>query len=90
VLLSRDEAYTVRALVTVAPVTTRQRGIPAEVALGPQDGLSRTCVVNLDSLVTIPKATLRERIALLRPAKLRALEAALYFALGLRSPDDTP
>ncbi|RPJ34838.1 MAG: type II toxin-antitoxin system PemK/MazF family toxin [Planctomycetaceae bacterium] len=34
VLLSRDDAYAVRALVTVAPVTTRIRSIPAEVPLG--------------------------------------------------------
>lgn len=39
VLLSRDEAYAIRALVTVAPVTTRIRQIPAEVPLGPEDGL---------------------------------------------------
>lgn len=31
VLLSRDEAYAIRALVIVAPVTTRVRSIPAEV-----------------------------------------------------------
>ena len=33
-LLSRDEAYAVRELVTVAPVTTRMRHIPSEVPLG--------------------------------------------------------
>jgi hypothetical protein len=49
VLLSRDEAYAVRALVTVASVTTRIRSIPAEVPLGPEDGLPRDCVANLDN-----------------------------------------
>lgn len=38
VLLSRNEAYAVRALVIVAPVTTRIRHIPTEVPLGPEDG----------------------------------------------------
>ena len=33
-LLSRNEAYAVRELVTVAPVTTRMRHIPSEVPLG--------------------------------------------------------
>jgi mRNA interferase MazF len=55
VLLSRNEAYAVRALVTVAPVTTRIRSIPAEVSLGPEDGLPRDCVANLDTIITIAK-----------------------------------
>ena len=83
VLLSRNTAYTTRSLVTVAPVTTRIRNIPAEVALGPPDGLPRDCVANLDTITTIKVAALQQRIAALRPEKLRALDAALRFALGL-------
>lgn len=83
VLLSRDEAYAVRALVTVAPVTTRIRRIPAEVDLGPEDGLPKPCVVNLDAIVTVPKAHLGEPITQLRPEKIRQIEAALRFALGM-------
>jgi len=60
-LLSRDEAYLVRDLVTVAPVTTRIRGIPVEVRLGIEDGLPNSCVVNLDTITTIPKRSLSER-----------------------------
>lgn len=45
-LLSRHEAYAVRALITVAPVTTRIRSIPAEVSLGCQDGLPRDCIIH--------------------------------------------
>lgn len=82
-LLSRDEAYAVRALVTVAPVTTRVRGIPSEVPLGPEDGLPRACVANLDTITTIAKASLRERLTGLSREKLRAVDAALHFALGL-------
>ena len=47
-LLSRNEAYVVRNAVTVAEITTTIRGIPVEVVLGPQDGLPKKCVVNLD------------------------------------------
>ena len=83
VLLSRDEAYAVRAQVTVAPVTTSRRRIPVEVDLGPEDGLPKPCAVNLDSIVTIQKAHLDQRIALLRPQKVKQIEAALRFALGL-------
>lgn len=83
-LLSRDQAYVVRSLVTVAPVTTRVRSIPVEVPLGPADGLPKPCAANLDSLATIPKASLERRIAPLSAAKLAAAESALRFALGLR------
>lgn len=82
-LLSRDEAYTVRAQVTVAPITTRIRRIPVEVPLGPEDGLPERCVANLDSIVTIPKAHLDQCVAFLRPEKVRQIEAAIRFALGM-------
>lgn len=83
VLLSRDEAYAVRELITVAPVTTRIRRIPTEVPLGREEGLPRRCVANLDIITTIPKATLGRRVSTLPPERLLALDAALRFALGL-------
>lgn len=83
VLLSRDEAYAVRELVTVAPVTTRVRRIPTEVPLGPSEGLPKPCVVNLDTITTIPRRALAESIGPLPPERLAAVERALMFALGL-------
>jgi mRNA interferase MazF len=85
-LLSRDEAYAVRSLVTVAPITGRVRGIPVEVPLGAADGMPRDCAINLDSIVTIAKAHLKRRIAPLSPDKLVAAEQALRFALALDAP----
>jgi len=85
VLLSRNEAYAVRELVTVAPVTTRMRGIPTEVPLGPADGLPKACVVNLDTITTIPRGTLTAVIGPLPSEKLMAVERSLIFALGLAS-----
>ena len=82
-LLSRNEAYAIRALVIVAPVTTRIRGISSEVPLGPEDGLPKDCVVNLDTITTIAKASLREQLTSLGAEKLRAVDAALHFSLGL-------
>jgi len=83
VLLSRDEAYEVRNAVTVAEVTTRIREIPVEVPLGPEDGLPKKCVVNLDTIVTIRKDLLVERISLLRAEKIEQINAAIKFALSL-------
>lgn len=82
-LLSRDAAYAVRSLITIAPITRTVRGIPAEVPLGLPDGLPRPCVVNCDSIATISKALLVERIAALGPTKLAAVNAAIRFTLSL-------
>ncbi len=84
VLLSRDEAYAVRNAVTVAEVTTTIRGIPVEVELGPEDGLPRKSVVNLDTIVTIRKDLLIERIAILQDEKIELINSAIKFTLSLR------
>jgi mRNA interferase MazF len=83
VLLSRDEAYNVRALVIIAPVTTRIRHIPSEVPLGISDGMPQDCVANLDTITTIPKDCLQSRLAVLSTKKLKEVEAATRFALGM-------
>ena len=85
VLLSRDEAYAVRELVTIAPVTTRARHLPVELSLSPAEGLPRPCVANLDTITTIPKKSLADRISALSEAKIAELDAALRFALGLEA-----
>lgn len=83
VLISRDEAYRVRALVTVVPLTTRARDIPVEVPLGRDEGLPRKSVANADAIVTIPKRALTEYAGVLDAEKLAQLDAAIRFALGL-------
>ena len=85
VLLSRDSAYAVRLAVTVAPVSTRIRGLPVEVPLGPADGLPQVCAANLDDITTVNKDILQRRITSLRPDKLQAVDSAILFALGLES-----
>lgn len=83
ILLSRDEAYAVRSLVIIAPVTTRIRHIHSEVPLGTADGMPRECVANLDTITTIPKDCLRQRLVGLSAGKLKEVEAAIHFVLGL-------
>ena len=84
VLLSRDVAYRVRTSITVAIVTRIARNIPVEVPLGPEDGMPQQCVVNLDDILTIPKARLAERITTLSPQKMTAVARAVIFALDLK------
>ena len=82
-LISRNEAYIVRSIVIVAPVTTRIRNIPTEVPLGTADGMSRDCVVNLDTITTIPKDCLSSRITSLSLQRIKEIEAAIHFAMGM-------
>lgn len=84
VLLSRDVAYRVRTSITVGMVTRIARNTPVEVPLGTEDGMPQQCVVNLDDILTIPKARLVERITTLSPQKMTAVAKAVIFALDLK------
>ena len=54
-----------------------------EVELGPEDGLPKKCIVNLDTIVTIRKDLLIERMTLLRGEKIDQIDSAIKFALSL-------
>ena len=82
-ILSRDKAVQVRSHVTVAPLSRTIRELPTEVLLDPSDGVPKRCVVNLDSIGTIPKVLLRERICFLSAGKMREVASAIRFALAL-------
>ena len=70
--------------ITCAPITRTIRSIQSEVELGPDDGLPAPCAITCDNLVTIPKALLDpEPVGRLQPEKLRALDLALRYALGI-------
>ncbi len=83
VLVSRDEAYEVRKMVVVAPVTTTVRAYAVEVTVGRAEGLAKKGVVNCDWLVTVAIADLKTRIGALSGTKMDQLNEALRFALGL-------
>lgn len=83
VLLSRDESYRMRNAVTIAQVTTNIRQIPVEVLLSEKDGLPRKCAANLDTITTIRKSLLAQRICALTPERMQQIDNALKFALDL-------
>jgi len=84
VLLSRDEAYSVRNAVTVVEVTSTIRNIPVEVNLGTEDGLPKKCVINLDTIITIRKELLTEKITDLAPEKINKVNKAIKFSLDIK------
>jgi len=81
-ILTRGSALGYLGRVTVAPITATLRGVPSEVALGPEDGLRQACAVNLHNVVTVPKAGIGRRVAQLEARRMREVCAALAFALG--------
>ncbi|MGH8933360.1 MAG: type II toxin-antitoxin system PemK/MazF family toxin [Egibacteraceae bacterium] len=68
--------------VLVAPVTSTVRGIPTEVALGPDDGLPHPCAANFDNLFTLRRDRLHEVIARLGDGHLEQVCLAYRFAAG--------
>ena len=72
-----------RSRVTVAPITSTVRGLSVELVLGPEDGLERHSVANLDDVLTIPVDDLGPQIGGLSPPKEAALAAAVFHAFEL-------
>lgn len=85
VVLSRDAALRARRRAIVAPCTTTLRGLPSEVELRPgADPVPRPCVVNLDSLESVPTALLVERLGRLAGDRIQAVCRALAVAVDCR------
>lgn len=83
-LLSRDSMPARRPEITVAYVTTKIRQMAVEVPIGPGDGVPHPCVVNLDSINTIPKSALRQRICTLSTTRMVQVRDAAVVALALK------
>lgn len=83
VILTRAIAVPHLAWVTVAPITSRIRGIGVEVPVGPVNGIDHDGVVNLDNVATIPVADLGRQIGMLLPAQELALTRAIQAAFDL-------
>ncbi len=66
-VVSRDAANDVMQRVLVAPVTTRIRGLPSEIALGSEEGLPVASVASFDNLRSFPKSMLVRRLGALGP-----------------------
>ncbi len=55
VILSRNEPCEVRKNVTVAIVTHTIRNIPTEIAIGSEEGLAGSGVINVGDIYATPK-----------------------------------
>ena len=82
-VLTRTEAIPVVTNVTVAPLTRSIRGIPSEVRLDVADGVPTACAVSLENILTVPKRTLRRRIASMSEQKMQLVYAAIRFVFAM-------
>ncbi len=80
-LLTRDSAKPLLTQLVVAPITRTVRGIPSELALGPDDGLAVSCAASFDNLRTVSRALLTGRAGALAPGRDHEMCAALAAAL---------
>ena len=82
-VLTRPEVIDVRALVTVAEVTTSARGIGAEVEFDHDEaGLDRPSVINCDGLHTITMSSLTTYAGAVSEGTMERVCAAVVYALG--------
>lgn len=82
-VLTRTEVLDVRALVTVAEVTTSIRGLASEVGIDHDDlGLDHPSVINCDGLHTVTQSSLTTYVGNVDGDTMRKICAAVSYALG--------
>lgn len=85
-IVTRDSALPVLTTLVCAPLTTRIRGIQSEVTVPAHIGLSQASVISCDNLRTVHVTELDARpLGALDAISLRALDAALVYALGIQA-----
>ncbi|MGI8937157.1 MAG: type II toxin-antitoxin system PemK/MazF family toxin [Iamia sp.] len=81
-ILTRTAAIEVLDRITVAPCSTRIRGIPTELPLGSDAGLDHESVAQLDSIMPVMKASLHHRLGRIGPDGHAELCDCLALAFG--------
>lgn len=82
-ILTRPEVIDVRALVTVAEVTTTLRGLSSEVPVDHEAvGLSRESAVNCDGIHTVAKSRLSGPVGEVDGFTMKRVCHAVDYALG--------
>jgi mRNA interferase MazF len=64
-ILTREIVRPYLSRVTVAPITSRVRGLTVEVLVGPSNGLDQESVINCDNIVTVPTSAVGRQIGFL-------------------------
>jgi mRNA interferase MazF len=82
-LLTREIARQVLTNVTVAPITSRVRGLAVEVPVGTRNGLDQPSAVSCDNIQTIPVTALGPVVGYLFSDQELELTEAILAAFDL-------
>ena len=83
VILTREIVRPHLSRVTVAPITSRVRGLTVEVFVGRSNGLDEDSVINCDNIVTVPTSAVGPQIGFLWSEQEPQLSAAVRAAFDL-------
>lgn len=82
-VLTRDPVAGRIGAVVVAALTKRRRGLSSELPLTASvDGVPTDCVVNFDTIHTLPRESFRRPVTKLTPARLEEVCQTLKAATG--------
>ncbi len=81
-VLTRDPMGRILESVICVPVTSQVRGVGTEVVIGPEVGLARESVVNLDNTMLLHRSRLLRRMGQASADTVDAACAALAIAVG--------
>ncbi|MCY4069306.1 MAG: type II toxin-antitoxin system PemK/MazF family toxin [Acidimicrobiaceae bacterium] len=82
-VLTRDPVADRIGAVVVAALTTARRGLSSELPLtAAHDGVPSDCVINFDTIHTLPREVFRRPVVTLSPARLEEACQTLKAATG--------
>jgi mRNA interferase MazF len=84
-ILTRNSAIRFLNVVTVVPITRSIRGVASEVQLTIEDGLETDSAANFYNIQTIAKADVGRFIAHLSPERMKEVDQAIVYALGIET-----
>lgn len=82
-ILTREIVRPHLSRVTVAPITSRVRGLTVEVPVGQSNGLDQDSVINCDNIVTIPTSAVGRQVGFLWSEQEPKLSEAVRAAFDL-------
>lgn len=82
-ILTREIVRPHLSTVTIAPITSRVRGLTVEVPVGQSNGLDQDSVINCDNIVTVPTSAVGRQIGFLWSEQEPGLSEAIHAAFDL-------
>ncbi len=83
VILTREGVRGVMTRVSIAPITSRSKGLPTEVPVGVRNGLEVGSAVSCDNITTIRATDIGRQVGWLLPEQEGDLARAISHAFDL-------